>query len=101
VQSVAELPGGGELFVTWSRMIAPRGWPLQSLGVFPQVCTSLGTDMLANQIAALRRGDDLLRKPLAETRASRAPMPLAEVLALRESCPAAIGRVAMSGRPGR
>ncbi len=91
VQSVTELPGGGELFVTWSRMIAPRGWPLQSLGVFPQVCTSLGTDVLANQIAALKRGDDLLRKPLAETRASRAPMPLAEVLALRESCPAAIG----------
>ncbi|GAN75178.1 carboxy-terminal processing protease [Acidiphilium multivorum AIU301] len=91
VQSVTELPGGGELFVTWSRMIAPRGWPLQSLGVFPQVCTSLGTDQLAKQINALRHGVDLLAKPLAETRAARAPMPLAEVLALREACPAAIG----------
>lgn len=91
VQSVTTLPGGGELFVTWSRMIAPRGWPIQSLGVFPQVCVSLGTQGLARQIEALKRGTDMLAKTLADTRAARAPMPLAEVLALRESCPATIG----------
>ncbi|MCU4161315.1 PDZ domain-containing protein [Acidiphilium sp. AL] len=91
VQSVTSLPGGGELFVTWSRMIAPRGWPLQGLGVFPELCTSLGTNSLAAQIASLKAGRDMLAKPLAETRAARAPMPLAEVLALRDSCPASVG----------
>ncbi|MDD2877655.1 MAG: S41 family peptidase [Acidiphilium sp.] len=91
VQNVTNLPGGGELFVTWSRMIAPRGWPLQGLGVFPQVCVSLGTNVLDQQIAALKSGSDMLAKSLAETRAARAPMPLAEILAIRDSCPATVG----------
>lgn len=90
VQNLTGLPGGGELYVTWGRMIAPRGWPLQGLGVFPEVCTSLGTNVLAQELEALAHGHDMLAKPLAETRAVRAP-PLAEVLALRDSCPAAIG----------
>ena len=42
VQTIAPLPDGGELFVTWSRVLAPLGWPIQGLGVLPQVCTSLG-----------------------------------------------------------
>jgi carboxyl-terminal processing protease len=91
VQNLTDLPGGGELFVTWSRMVAPRGWPLQGLGVFPQVCVSLGTNVLDQQIAALKSGVNMLAKPLAETRSARAPMPLAEVLALRDSCPATVG----------
>jgi carboxyl-terminal processing protease len=91
VQSLTNLPGGGELYVTWSRMIAPRDWPLQGLGVFPQVCVSLGTNVLDQQIASLKAGHDMLEKSLAETRAARAPMPLAEVLALRDACPAAVG----------
>ena len=32
VQTIAPLPDGGELFVTWSRVLAPRGWPIQGLG---------------------------------------------------------------------
>jgi carboxyl-terminal processing protease len=91
VQSLTTLPGGGELYVTWSRMIAPRGWPLQGLGVFPQVCVSLGTNVLAQQITALKSGHDMLAKSLAETRAARAPMPLAEILAIRDACPATVG----------
>ncbi|MGI4747295.1 MAG: S41 family peptidase, partial [Janthinobacterium lividum] len=31
VQTIAQLPDGGELFVTWSRVLAPLGWPLQGL----------------------------------------------------------------------
>ena len=42
VQTIDPLPDGGELFVTWSRVLAPLGWPIQGLGVLPQVCTSLG-----------------------------------------------------------
>ncbi|HTQ70801.1 MAG TPA: S41 family peptidase, partial [Acidocella sp.] len=33
VQTVTSLPDGGELYVTWSRVLAPRGWPLQGLGL--------------------------------------------------------------------
>ena len=56
VQTIAPLPDGGELFVTWSRVLAPRGWPIQGLGVLPQVCTSLGQDTLSWQLAALAQG---------------------------------------------
>ncbi len=42
VQTVTSLPDGGELYVTWSRVLAPKGWPLQGLGLMPQVCTSNG-----------------------------------------------------------
>lgn len=91
VQSVTALPGGGELFVTWSRMIAPLGWPLQGLGVLPQVCTSLGIDMVRRQLAALREGRNLMARTLMQARSARAPMPLPEVLAIRDSCPAVVG----------
>jgi carboxyl-terminal processing protease len=91
VQNVTTLPGGGELFVTWSRMIAPLGWPLQGLGVLPQICTSLGSDAVLQQLAALEAGHNLLAKPLREARSARAPMPLPEVLAIRDSCPAVVG----------
>ena len=56
VQTIAPLPDGGELFVTWSRVLAPRGWPLQGLGVVPQVCTSLGEAALQTQLDALAGG---------------------------------------------
>ena len=42
VQTIDPLPDGGELFLTWSRILAPSGWPIQSLGVMPQICMSLG-----------------------------------------------------------
>ena len=50
VQTIAPLPDGGELFVTWSRVLAPRGWPIQGLGVLPQVCTSLGEAAVQRQL---------------------------------------------------
>ncbi len=91
VQAVTTLPDGGKLFVTWSRVLAPRGWPLQTLGVIPQVCTSLGEQALSAQLAALRQGRNLMAGPLATARASRAPVPVARILAIRNACPAAIG----------
>ena len=60
VQTIKVLPDGGELFVSWSRVLAPLGWPIQGLGVLPQVCTSLGPDNLASQLQALDRGTSLL-----------------------------------------
>ena len=75
VQTIAPLPDGGELFVTWSRVLAPRGWPIQGLGVLPQVCTSLGQDTLSWQLAALAQGRQTMTKALETHRAARAPLP--------------------------
>ena len=92
VQTIANLPDGGELFVSWSRVLAPRGWPLQGLGVLPQVCTSMGQDAAMQQLAALDRGVQPMAVALSRHRAARAPLPAAEVLALRNACPASEAR---------
>jgi carboxyl-terminal processing protease len=94
VQTIAPLPDGGELFVTWSRILAPRGWPIQGLGVLPQVCTSLGHEALSEQLAALARGRQPMAKALEVHRAARAPLLPTQILAIRNYCPAAEGREA-------
>ncbi len=91
VQTIAPLPNGGEVFVTWSRVLAPLGWPLQNLGVLPQVCTSLGREMTDRQLTLLQAGENPMRDALARHRAARAPVPLAAILAIRSACPAAEG----------
>jgi len=40
VQTVIRLPNGGEITLTWSRLITPSGYALHGLGVMPAVCTS-------------------------------------------------------------
>jgi carboxyl-terminal processing protease len=92
VQTIAPLPDGGELFVTWSRVLAPRGWPLQGLGVLPQVCTSLGEAALQRQLAALAEGEQSMQQDVEASRAARPPMSPAQILAIRSGCPAAEGR---------
>ncbi len=92
VQTISPLPDGGELFVTWSRVLAPGGWPIQGLGVMPQVCTSLGEDALRAQLADLLRGQLQMAAALARHDAARAPLPAAQVVELRNDCPAAEGR---------
>ena len=94
IQVVVPLPNGGELLVTWSRLLAPRGWPLQGLGVLPALCTSLGGEATAAGLARLRLGDPPMAVPLARQRSARAPVPASEVAALRDSCPPAEGRPA-------
>jgi carboxyl-terminal processing protease len=91
VQTIAPLPDGGELYVTWSRVLAPRGWPLQGLGVMPQVCTSGGRDELESQLASLDAGTQPMADTITRSRAARAPVPPAQVLAIRGACPAAEG----------
>ena len=91
VQTITSLPDGGELFVTWSRVLAPRGWPLQGLGLMPQVCTSNGSNSLSQQLAALEEGHNLMAPVLAKARAMRPPASIDEILALRNHCPADIG----------
>ena len=94
VQTIATLPDGGELFVTWSRVLAPLGWPIQGLGVLPQVCTSQGFDMAMQQLASLNRGRLPSADALARHDAARAPLPGSEIAAFRNACPAAEGREA-------
>ncbi|HET9019995.1 MAG TPA: S41 family peptidase [Acetobacteraceae bacterium] len=91
VQTIAPLPDGGELFVSWSRVFAPLGWPLQGLGVLPQVCTSLGAVTLERQLARLAHGVQPMAEALSRHRAARPPLSPNEVLELRNACPAATG----------
>jgi carboxyl-terminal processing protease len=91
VQTIAGLPDGGELLISWSRVLAPLGWPIQALGVLPQVCTSLGTETAMRQIAELRRGEQPMARALARHRAERAPVSATEALEARSVCPAAEG----------
>ena len=92
VQTLTALPDGGELFVTWARLLAPRGWPIQGLGVLPQVCTSLGIDALERQLQALASGIQPMARAIERARNIRATVPPAEVVAIRSACPAAEGR---------
>lgn len=91
VQTLAQLPDGGELYVSWSRVLAPRGWPIQGLGVMPQLCTSLGQMQILKQLRGLDNGELAMSGAVAATRAARAPLPAAEVIELRAPCPAAEG----------
>ncbi|MCQ8279488.1 S41 family peptidase [Acetobacteraceae bacterium KSS8] len=91
VQYIAQMPDGGELFVTWSRVLAPLGWPLQGLGVMPQVCTSLGQADLDRQLQDLSDGVFDQRAAVMAEREARSPLPTARILELRSHCPAAIG----------
>lgn len=91
VQAFTTLPDGGELFVSWSRVLAPRGWPLQGLGVLPQVCTSLGQEALLRQLTALSAGQQSEAAALLRDRNARAPVPASEVVGIRSACPAATG----------
>ena len=88
VQTITTLPDGGELFVTWSRVLAPRGWPIQGLGVLPQVCTSLGADDLAQQLSSLEHGVQRMQPALERHRAARVPVPSGAILEQRSVCPA-------------
>ena len=43
IQTVLRLPNDGEMTLTWSRLMAPSGYIIHELGVFPTVCTAGAT----------------------------------------------------------
>ena len=92
IQLVAPLPNEAELLVSWARVVAPSGWPIQGLGVLPALCTSLGPEALARALAQLNRGESPMAPVLARQRAARAPVPTEEITTLRGACPPAEGR---------
>src|SRR6185369_13954642 len=91
VQAITTLPDGGEILVSWSQMIAPRGWPVQALGVLPQLCTSLGAEQTSRQIAALERGEQMMRAALQRHRAITALPSPAVSSEIRAACPPRTG----------
>jgi carboxyl-terminal processing protease len=89
VQTVAPLPNGGELTLTWAVLVAPSGYPLNGHGVVPTLCTSdLADDQEALRIALERAGSVSL-PPL--TPRPRASLSEADWLQLRRSCPGRSG----------
>lgn len=88
VQLVVPLPDGGELLMSWSRLVMPAGWPLQGVGVLPGLCTAGGPEAAAQNLAALRAGARPMGPAQSRQRALRHPVPLAEVEAIRAACPA-------------
>jgi carboxyl-terminal processing protease len=89
VQTVAPLPNGGALTLTWAVLLAPSGYPLNGHGVVPTLCTSdLGDDGQALRIALERAGSVSL-SPL--TPRPRASLSEADWSQLRRSCPERLG----------
>jgi carboxyl-terminal processing protease len=92
IQMVVPLPGGAELHLSWSRLLGPRGAPIQDLGVIPALCTAFGEAEARRALAALARGE----APMHETlqRAARLPPEprWEEARAIRAACPPSEGR---------
>ena len=85
VQSVAPLPNGGEIIITWSRFHAPSGYALERLGVLPNVCTSRLTPNAQAAINRLNSGKTLTRYVFRTWRQRIRPVKWAAKL--RRSCP--------------
>jgi carboxyl-terminal processing protease len=85
VQTVAPLPNGGDLTLTWALLVAPSGYLLNGHGVVPTLCTSdLTDDGQALQIALERAGSVSLSPLMLRPRASLSE---ADWSQLRRSCP--------------
>jgi len=87
VQILLPLPNGGELQLSWSRIVMPSGWPLQGAGLLPALCTAGGAEAAAGALVALRAGQQPMGAALARLRALRPPVSSLEASALRETCP--------------
>jgi carboxyl-terminal processing protease len=89
VQTVAPLPNGGALTLTWAVLIAPSGYSLNGHGVVPTLCTSdLGDDGQALRTALERVGSMSLSPLMPRPRASLSE---ADWSQLRRSCPERLG----------
>jgi len=67
VQTVIRLPNDGEMTLTWSRFLAPSGYPLHGLGVRPTICT-IGAKGLRPAIDAAIADRPKLRATFASER---------------------------------
>ncbi|MBF0169171.1 MAG: hypothetical protein HQL45_16245 [Alphaproteobacteria bacterium] len=88
VQTVIDLPNGGEIDLSWSRFHAPSGYALQGLGVLPNICTSSGT--AGRGLSGLVSGEASLANAFAQWRTVGTGN-LAARRTLRAQCPAEDG----------
>ncbi len=58
IQTVIDLPNGGELYLTWAKFMAPSGYTLDRMGVMPSVCTSGASDAVTALDSGLSKGKD-------------------------------------------
>jgi len=86
VQTVIRLPNDGEMTLTWSRFLAPSGYPLHGLGVRPTICT-IGVRGLRPAIEAALADRPKLRATFASWRTGGLRDD-AKRKALRDTCPA-------------
>ncbi len=86
VQTVLDMPNGGDLVITWARFFAPSGYTLNHLGVLPAICTDQGDGDAASIMAKLAAGR-LKAVPVGE-RDSTSPEDTAALDRLRAQCPA-------------
>ncbi|MCS6932011.1 MAG: S41 family peptidase [Acetobacteraceae bacterium] len=92
IQMVVPLPGGAELLLSWSRLLGPRGTPIQDVGVIPSLCTALGEAEARRALAMLAQGGAPMR-PVLDRAARLPPEPRwEEARAIRAACPPAEGR---------
>ncbi|WP_413205932.1 S41 family peptidase [Rhodospirillum sp. A1_3_36] len=90
VQTVLQMPNGGEMTLTWSRFHSPSGYVLHGLGVRPIACTSGAGEAMAAADGVLdrfNRGEQQLAAQLALWRATDHRND-ARRNALRSGCPA-------------
>jgi carboxyl-terminal processing protease len=88
IQLVHPLPDGGELHISWARLIAPSGTPLQGRGVLPDLCTSRGEEAARREAERLIAGAPQGRAAAPWREAAAAPEAM---LAERSACPGAEG----------
>ncbi|MBM3485374.1 MAG: S41 family peptidase [Alphaproteobacteria bacterium] len=58
VQTILPMPNGGEMSLTWARLLAPSGFALQDQGVVPSVCTSGDAERTSALMAAVRGSEE-------------------------------------------
>ncbi len=70
VQTVVRLPNGGEMTVTWSRLVGPAGNTFNKIGVMPTFCALGEQDGVEIQIGQLRSSELPTLAALARWRAA-------------------------------
>jgi carboxyl-terminal processing protease len=82
VQTVIRLPNGGELVLTWSRLLAPSGYTWNEQGVMPNICTAKVGDLSQLAPSSVDANRTLLQRWHAERNPSHQ-----EIANLRKICP--------------
>ncbi|QXG79941.1 S41 family peptidase [Rhodospirillum rubrum] len=94
VQTLIQLPNGGELTLTWSRFHSPSGYVLHGLGVLPVACTSGIAEASREDGAPADKVLTTMRRDQSEIAAHVALWRQTDMrdasrrLALRDACPA-------------